>query len=140
MNQILTGHFEADGNDVTLPFGFVPDYLLVINSAAVEDEIMKIEWFQSAGVINELHHQVIQNDGVGGEESAIWTAGGEIETIVSASDSPVVGNVTVMGETVSSVTSRMGVTIDASFMDNGDEIYYLAIKTDREVDHGDINA
>jgi len=33
-----------------------------------------------------------------------------------------------------------GVTISASFMDNGDEIYYMAVKADRDVDHGDAAA
>lgn len=31
-----------------------------------------------------------------------------------------------------------GVTLSATFMDDGDEIYYFAVMSDREVDHGDI--
>ena len=30
-----------------------------------------------------------------------------------------------------------GVTLSASFMDDGDEVYYVAIEADRDVDHGD---
>lgn len=33
-----------------------------------------------------------------------------------------------------------GVTISASFMDDGDEIFYFALKADRDTDHGDAAA
>lgn len=33
-----------------------------------------------------------------------------------------------------------GVTIEAAFMDDGDEVYYYAVIADRSQDHGDINA
>jgi len=38
------------------------------------------------------------------------------------------------------VSGGKGVTIAAGFMDNSDEIWYVAIEADRDVDHGDINA
>jgi len=144
MNQIRTGHFEADGNDVTLNLGFVPDYIMLVNEGAVAAEVIKIEWWYSAGVTKELHHYR-HGSGAGSSipnaSSPRWETSGEIEAAYPQSTDATVGTVTVMGDaTVVAVTNRMGIKIDASWMDNSDEIYYLAIKSDREVDHGDINA
>jgi len=135
MGQILTGHFEADGNDVDLPLGFIPDHLELVNSAAADGEVIKIEWWRCAGVGKELHFIRHANDAGSDRDTPIWETSGEIEAEVSG------GTVYNAGDpNLVKVTGDYGVTIDASFMDDSDEIYYTAIRADRDTDHGDINA
>ena len=130
MGQIRTGHFEADGGAHNLVLGFVPSYLLVINAGAADTEVWKLEWFDEMGDAQEIWHYMINNDGADDVDTPVKKGSGgyisEYDTnSVQTSDPILVGG-------------GKGVTIAAAFMDDSDEVYYVAIESDRDVDHGDI--
>ena len=125
MSQILTGHFEADGDAHNLVLGTVPTHLRVINVNAAEDEVFEIEWFSEMGDNVEIWKYL-----VAGHTNIVYkSSGGYISDYNTASyqtSDPVMA------------TGGKGVTIAAAFMDDGDEIYYYATTASRDVDHGDI--
>ncbi|MFP4086389.1 MAG: hypothetical protein ACLFUL_06305 [Desulfobacteraceae bacterium] len=129
MGQILTGTFEADGNDVTLDLGFIPSYLKLFNADASDGDVMMIEWFAQAGETNEFHTVRMKNDGDNTDESPIFTESGEIEEEVESDDVETSDPVQPVG--------KRGVKIDGGWMDDGDQIYYFAVMADRDQDFGD---
>jgi len=54
MGQIVTKHFEADGNAVNLNLGFIPSYVRVTNFMAADTEVAAIEWFKEMGDAVEI--------------------------------------------------------------------------------------
>ena len=46
MSQIVTAHWEQDGGDVYIPFGFVPDYLFMIDNGTGNDAQIRYYWFK----------------------------------------------------------------------------------------------
>ena len=132
--QSVVGHFEADGADVSIPIGFKPDHLRIINQAAATGEVAVIEWFgEEQGVTNEFHTTIIADDGTTSDVNHAYTTSGEVEALVEVSTpANASGNLSFSGQ--------WGITLDASFMDDGDEIWYVATRADKVVDHGDINA
>ena len=132
MGQIRVGHFEADGAAVNLVLGFRPDYFMAVNNTAADTEPIKIEWWREGGDAVELWHYNHDNDGGDDINTPAWkSSGGYISDYNT--------NSVTTGTTVS-VGGGQGVTISATWMDDSDEIYYVAIQGDRDVDHGDINA
>ena len=130
MAVIKTGKFVATGSDVILDLGFVPDYLKLFNANAATGEVMAIEWFNQAGAGKEFHTTVIADNGTTGNASFGYvSSGGEVEATVEST--------TVQTSDPVQVTGKRGVQIDASWMDDGDVIYYIAIKADRDQDLGD---
>jgi len=45
-NQIVTGHFEADGALINLPIGFTPDYFYMIGINGTIASSVKYQWWQ----------------------------------------------------------------------------------------------
>jgi len=132
--QMVTGTFIADGNDVKIPIGFKPDFMTIINQMAAEDDVAKIEWFgELQGATKEFHTVRIMPDGTAGKMNFLYQAAGEIESLVETSTPSIVS-------TNLSQTGEWGVQLDASFMDDSDVIWYAAMRADKVVDHGDINA
>lgn len=130
MSQIRCGHFEADGNAYNLVLGFVPDYIKIINANAADTEVQALEWFSEFGDDMEIWHYIMNNDGGNDITTPVKKGSGgyvaEYDTNSISSANPV------------TVSGGKGVTISASFMSDSDEIYYIAIQGDRDVDHGDI--
>jgi len=130
MGQIKTGKFTATGSDVILNLGFVPDYLKLFNANAASGEVMAIEWFNQSGEGKEFHTTRIADSGSTGNTNFSYvSSGGEVEATVEEA--------TVQTSDPVQVTGKRGVQIDASWMDDGDVIYYLAIQADRDQDLGD---
>jgi len=130
MGMIKTGKFVADGNDVILNLGFVPDYLKLCNANAATGEIAVIEWFNQCGAGKEFETRIIADNGSTGNTSFRYlSSGGEVEATVEQA--------TVQTSDPIQVTGSRGVQVDASWMDDGDVIYYLAIQADRDEDLGD---
>ncbi len=130
MNQIHVGHFEADGGAHNLVLGFVPNKITIYNTAAVAGEVFKIEWWKEMGNAAEIQHTVLADNGSTGNLSIDYVStGGSVSSYNTAS---------VQTTDPVQVQGGEGVTIAATFMDDGDEIYYEAICSDRDVDHGDI--
>lgn len=120
---IRTGHFEADGNAVNLELGFTPSYFKIYNATnfGTENEIVAVEWWGETN--KEIQHKAQKNDGGGDAYDLNYeTSSGIISAYAGSS------------------TASKGVTIAASFMADSDECYYVAVKSERDVDHGDINA
>jgi hypothetical protein len=132
MSQILTGHFEADGGEHDLNLGFVPDYIMIVNANAATGEVAKIECWLDEDVDDYSFQTVIIADN-GSTSGTNWqrvTSNGYLseydETTITSTPDPV------------TVAGGKGVTIAAAFMDDSDEIWYMAIMSDRDVDAGDI--
>ncbi len=134
MSQIVTGHFEADGADVKIPIGFKPDYMRIINQAAAVGEVAIIEWFgEEQGIVKEFQTKILADDGTTSNLNHNYSAAGEVEALVeTTTPSVAAGLLTWVGE--------LGIQLDATFMDDGDEIWYVAMRADKVTDHGDINA
>ena len=132
--QCVIGHFEADGTDVKIPIGFKPDHMRIFNQGAVVTEVAVIEWFgEEQGVAKEFHTIIIADNGSTSDENHLYQASGEIEALVETS-TPAVSNGLLTW------SDEWGIQLDASFMDDGDEIWYIATRADKVTDHGDINA
>jgi len=125
MGQIITKHFEADGNAVNLDLGFTPSYVKVINTAAADTEVAVIEWFAEMGDGVDIQW----NNSDAGEQNFVYNSSGGY---INEYDT----NAVTTGTTVS-VGGYKGITIAADFMDNGDEIYVLAVEADIDKDEGD---
>ena len=131
MSLIKTGKFVATGSDVNLDLGFIPDYLKLMNQNAAAREIAVIEWFYQLGATKEFQFRKILDNADNTEANFIVnTSTAEVKATfatvsVTASPDPV------------KVEGERGVTIDASWMDDSDVIYYIAIKSDRDQDLGD---
>ena len=126
MSQIRTGHFEADGGAHNLILGFVPSYLRIMNFMAADTEVAVIEWFKEMGDAVEIWWM---NSDTGEQNFVPKGSGGYISEYDANS---------VQSSEPVKVLGGQGVTIDAAFMEDSDEIYYFAIEADRDVDHGDI--
>jgi len=138
MGQIVTGHFEADGAAVNLPLGFVPAYIRIVNVSAADTEVMALEWWSEMGDSAEIWHYKVNNDGGDDVDTPVKKASGGY---IAEYNSTAIDAGTSNDDTdPCRLTGFKGVTISASFMDDSDEVYYLAIAPDRDVDHGDINA
>jgi hypothetical protein len=130
MSLIKTGKFEATGDDVILDLGFIPDYLKLFNADAATGEVAVIEWFNQLDAEKEFQTVIIADDGTSGKTSFVYNnSSAEVEAIVEQSSIKTVDPVQPQG--------ARGVQIDASWMDDGDMIYYLAIASDRDQDLGD---
>jgi hypothetical protein len=132
MAQIRTGHFQSAGTAYNLVLGFVPTYLKLVNQNAADGEVMMIEWF-GAEQGNEYAFQTYKHVASGFATTdttiaAVSTAGWC--TAYNANSISTVNPITVSG--------GKGVTIHADFSDDNDEIWYLAIEADRDVDTGDV--
>ena len=130
MPLIKTGKFEATGSDVVLDLGFIPDYLKLFNANAATGEVAVIEWFNQLGAEKEFQTVIIVDNGTTADKNFVYNeATAEIEATVEQSSVKTVDPVQPQG--------ARGVQIDASWMDDGDMIYYLAIASDRDQDLGD---
>lgn len=129
VGKIFHGHFEADGADINLDLGFVPNYFRIINFMAADTEVAMIEWWKEMGDGVAIHWI---NSDTGEQNFLPKSSGGLIAEYNTAAFSEVSSTV--------SATGFQGVTILAAFMDNSDECYFEAHGTDREKDFGDINA
>ena len=140
MAQIRVGHFEADGNAVTLKLGFVPDYFTAINQSAATGEAAKVEWFgDEMGDSKEFQTVIIADNGSTANTNFAYESSSGVISAVGSTLTVDTGTENDDDDPVR-VTNEMGVTIAASFMDDGDEVWYLAVAADRDYDHGDINA
>lgn len=130
MSLIKTGKFVATGDDVILDLGFIPDYLKLFNANAAAGEVAVIEWFNQLGKTKEFQTVIIADDGSTGNKNFVYNeASAEIEDTIEESSVQTSEPVKPLG--------KRGVQIDASWMDDSDEIYYLAIAADRDEDLGD---
>ena len=91
MPQIKTGHFEADGNDVSLFFGYVPDYFLLIHQNAATDEPATITWFKDLGAGKEFQFVNVLAGTSSVNAFNYETSSAEIEAIVDSSKPSVSG-------------------------------------------------
>lgn len=140
MPAIRIGHFEADGDAVNLELGFVPAYMRLVNLNAADGEVSIIEWFGTEmGDDKAVQHTILKNDG--GDDNS------NIAYVTSSGYVSAYGSTTVVDSGTEDddddpvrVTNRLGVTIAAAWMDDSDEIFYIAVSPDRNTDHGDINA
>ena len=132
MAQVQCGHFQGSGADVDLPLGFKPDYLVLINQNAAGGEVAKIEWFgEEQGVIKEFHWTVTDGSN---ETNFAYVTAGDINAVTETSTPTIVS-------ANQQVTGGWGITIDSTFMGtDDDEVWYMAMRADKVVDHGDINA
>jgi len=127
---IKVGHYEADGAEVDLELGFVPDYIRLINANATGTEQMRIEWFHECG------------DGLGFSV----TAAGIMTWLTSAHPISALDEATIDEGTENDdddpcrIEGKLGVTIAAGFGDDADEIWFVAFGNANEEDYGDINA
>jgi len=129
MGQILTGKFIATGADVELDLKHIPGYLKLYNKDAINGEAAMIEWWYQMGAGKELDIRKI-TIGTGTDSNLTYEiTNAEIEALVESSSVHATDPVQPLG--------KRGVKIDASWMDDGDEIYYLAIIPDRDEDLGD---
>jgi hypothetical protein len=130
MGQILTGKFIADGNDAVLDLKHIPAYLELFNANAVAGEVGLIKWWYHMGAAKELDIKVIADNGETGNENLTYeTSAATIKETVESGTVQAVDPVQPEG--------KRGVKIDASFMEDGDEIYYFAVVADRDQDLGD---
>lgn len=130
MGQILTGKFVADGNDVVLDLKHIPGYLKLFNANAAAGEVAVIEWWYQMGATKELDIRKLTDSGSTGTDTLTFeTSGAEIKATVEESTVHATDPIQPLG--------KRGVKIDASWMDDSDVIYYLAIIPDRDQDLGD---
>ncbi len=130
MPLIKTGKFIATGSDVVLDLGFIPDYLKLFNANAATGEVAVIEWFNQLGAEKEFQTVIIVDNGTTADKNFVYDAAtAAIEATVEESS-------VQSSEPVKPQGAR-GVQIDASWMDDSDVIYYLAIAADRDQDLGD---
>lgn len=138
--MIRTGHFEADGDAVNLNLGFIPAYIKIINQSAATGEIAVVEWFKDMGDSKQFETTIIADNGSTADTNFAYSSSGGVitEYDTTAVDSGTEND----DDDPVRVTGGQGVTIAAAFMDDSDEIWYLAFGPNdtRDVDHGDINA
>jgi len=128
-NIILkTGHFQADGDAYDLDLGGVPIYAEIWNHAAADTEIMGCKWWKDMG------------DGAG--FCFYVDADGDVGSVqYKSSGAPIAVKDTVSVQTSEPIktTKVQGITIAAGFMDDDDEIYYMAlVHGSEDQDLGDI--
>jgi hypothetical protein len=130
MSLIKTGKFEATGDDVILDLGFIPDYLKLFNADAATGEVAVIEWFNQLDAEKEFQTVIIEDDGTSGKANFVYDSStAEVKATVEESSVQTSDPVKTLG--------KRGVKIDASWMEDSDVIYYLAIAADRDEDLGD---
>ena len=132
MNQIKFFKVKSSGANLTLQFGFVPDYLKLVNVTAMSaGNKAVLEWFGALmGDAREVEHVCLADNGTTAKLTINYVATGgyvaEFDTVAVQTSDPV------------KVTGGLGVTITASgFASNDDEIYGIAIQGDIAVDLGD---
>jgi len=131
MGQIRTGHFEADGGAHNLDLGFVPSYIKIFNQSAATGEVQQIECFVTEMAdLAEFHTTIIVDNGSTANANVAYTASGSVSEY----------NTTAVTDSASlvSVNGFQGITLAAAFMDDSDEIWYVAMLADQDVDGGDI--
>lgn len=132
MAQIRTGHMESDGNAINLDLGFIPNYFEIHNLNAAAGEIECIKWFGSEmGNAKEIQYDEQADSGTVYAQGNYVSSGG----LISAYDATTINTTNPVA-----VTGGKGVTIGANFSDDSDELFYIAVQSDRDTDHGDINA
>lgn len=130
MAEILTGKFIATGDDVVLDLKHVPGYLKLFNKDAAAGEVAVIEWWAQMGAGKELDVRKITDNGETGTDNLTYEeSAAEIEATVETNTVQAVDPIQPQG--------KRGVKIDASWMEDGDEIFYLAVIPDRDEDLGD---
>lgn len=131
MGQIRTGHFQADGDAYNLELGFIPNYLKLINANAGTGEVAVIEWFgQDQGDDKAFQCTIIADNGT--------TSGVNFNTVASGGYASEFDTQSINTSNPVQVTGEYGVTIAATWMDDDDEIWYVAIQSDRDEDLGDV--
>jgi hypothetical protein len=127
---IKAGHFQSDGNAYDLDLGFVPDYIILWNLAAVAGEIMVQEWFADLGDAHAIVHRMLVDNGS--------TASKTIEYITSGGAIAKLDTETISSSNPVKKTMKKGVTIATGWLDDNDEIYYLALGNAEFIDIGDV--
>lgn len=135
---VKVGHFEADGAEVDLVLGFVPDYIRIVNASAAAGEIAEAEWFSDMAAGTGIIRNMIADDGTTSKTNFEWLAAAHP---ISKLDERTIDEGTENDDTDPvRIEAKKGVTIAASFMDDSDEIWYIAFGNANQEDHGDINA
>lgn len=130
MSLIKTGKFTADGNDVKLDLGFIPDYIKLINANAATGEVAVIEWFNQLGAAKEFQTVIVADNGSTGNTNFKYNSStAEVEATVEGHKVQTTNPIMVYGD--------RGVQIDTSWMDDSDVIYFIAIASDRDENLGD---
>ena len=142
MNFIKVFRFQADGSNVNLKLGFIPDYLKLVNITAMQTPGNKaeFEWFGALMGDNiEIQSKVIADTGATGNDNLNYA--GSAGMIASLNASTISTN-TVYGTSGTVVAiGGEGVTLTAAgFMSDNDIIYGIAIKSDTAFDAGDLAA
>jgi len=140
--MIKTFKFQADGGDITLLFGFVPDWLKLVNVTAMGTAGNKaeLEWFgENMGDAAEIEKKVLADNGTTGNKNLNYAASGGYIAEVNADDLTVDAVSQVNGVATVQVAGGFGVKITASgFMSDNDIIYGIAVQADINVSIGDI--
>lgn len=132
MAQIRTGHLQSGGGAYNLILGFVPTYFKIINESAADGEVMAIEWF-GAEQGNEKTFKTYKHVASGFATTDTTMAVDNSTGWCTAYDAKSISTVSPI-----TVTGGKGVTIHADFSDDNDELWYIAIGADRDVDLGDV--
>ncbi|MDD3092463.1 MAG: hypothetical protein PHI99_06185 [Syntrophales bacterium] len=139
--QAKTFKFKADGGDITLILGFVPDYLRLVNvTAADAGDKMILEWFGALmGDGVEVEHKVIADNGSTGDLNINYASSGGYVAAADKDDVSISTSEEVYDVATVKAVGGDGVKITASgFMADNDIIYGLAICSDASKDIGDI--
>lgn len=141
MSQIVVGHLESDGEAINLPLGFVPDVLFLFNAMATAGEVFLSVWFGGEMVdAAEIQAKSLADNGI--TAGLTWdyvSSGGYISDYTYATAALDKGTSNDDDDPVR-ITAQKGVTIAATFSEDSDELWYIAIGADKVKDHGDINA
>jgi len=140
--MIKTFKFQADGGDITLLLGFVPDWLKLVNVTAMASAGNKaeLEWFgENMGDAAEIEKKVLADNGTTGNKNLNYASSGGYIAEVNADDLTVDSVTQVYGVATVQVVGGLGVKITASgFMSDNDIIYGIAVQADINVSIGDI--
>jgi hypothetical protein len=133
---IKVSHFQSDGGAYNLELGFVPDYIMLWNLAAVAGEIAIQEWFADLGDAYAIVHRMLADNGSTGYDTVEYiTSGGAISKL----DSTTIDAGTANDDTDPvRKTAARGVTIATGWLDDDDEVYFLAIGNAKFEDIGDV--
>ena len=127
---IKSGHFQSDGNAYDLILGFVPEYIMLWNLNAAAGEIMIQEWFSDLGDAKAIVHRMLVDNGT--------TATKTIEYITSGGAIAKLDTTTISTSNPVNKTAKKGITIATGWLDDDDEVYYLAIGNVQFTDIGDV--
>lgn len=131
MPQVKFGHFQSAGTAYNLELGFIPDYLELINANAVTGEVAVIKWFGAEqGDDKAFQYTILVDNGSTGDAN--------FATVASGGHASAFDTQTVNTSNPVKITGEYGVTIAATWMDDDDEIWYVAMQGDRDEDKGDV--